>query len=68
MQIGSTHVVELYRQFGCRFLPPQRQQAEYILAALDAAMPGWEQQHPELFYQTLELNFPELLRVPRIAA
>ncbi len=68
MRIGSTHVVELYRQFGCRFLPPTRQQAEDILAALDAAMPGWEQQHPELFYQTLELNFRELLRVPRIAA
>ncbi len=68
MRIRSAQVAELYRQFGCRFLPPTRQQTEYILAALDAALPGWEAQHPELFYQTLELNFPELLRVPRIAA
>ena len=24
-----------------------------------------EKAHPELFYQTLELNFPELVRCPR---
>jgi hypothetical protein len=31
-----------------------------VLTALDAAVPAWETLHPELFYQTLELNFPEL--------
>jgi hypothetical protein len=33
-----------------------------ILDALDSAMPAWEREHPALFYQTLELNFPHLLR------
>ena len=57
-------VLELYQKHGCRFAVPSRQQVQDVLDALDAAMPVWEKEHPELFYQTLELNFPELLRRP----
>jgi hypothetical protein len=38
-------------------------QVQHILDALDAALPNWEREHPDLFYKTLELNFPELLRM-----
>jgi hypothetical protein len=62
MQSHSPDVMHLYQQFGCRFLAPTGAQAESILVALDTALPGWEKQHPELFYQALELNFPELVR------
>jgi hypothetical protein len=62
MQHASKEVVELYRKFGCRFCPPGRQQILDILSALDAAVPRWEQEHPELFFQTLELNHPEMLK------
>jgi len=62
MQHQSPHAMDLYRQFGCRFCPPGRQQIQYVLSALDAAVPRWEKEHPELFYQTLELNYPELVR------
>jgi hypothetical protein len=62
MKIVSQQVIELYRLHGCRFCAPTQQQAQYVIEALDAALPQWEQVHPELFYQTLELNFPELVR------
>jgi hypothetical protein len=62
--IASTQVHELYQTCGCRFAAPSRKDVEYILDALDAALPLWDRDHPELFYQTLELNFPALLRVP----
>ena len=62
MQHQTPHALELYRKFGCRFCPPGRQQIQDVLGALDTAVPGWERQHPELFYQTLELNYPELVR------
>ena len=62
MQHASPEVVELYRKFGCRFCPPGRQQILDILSALDAAVPRWELEHPELFFQTLELNHPEMLK------
>jgi hypothetical protein len=32
------------------------------LDALDAAMGSWDRDYPQLFYQALELNFPELRR------
>ena len=64
MQHASQEAVELYRQYGCRFCTPGRQQIQYVLSALDSAVPRWEKDHPELFYQTLELNYPELLRRP----
>jgi hypothetical protein len=62
MQHGCRETAELYRKYGCRFWEPGRQQIEYVLTALDSAVPGWEREHPELFYQTLELNYPELVR------
>lgn len=64
MHSPAARVLELYRQFGCRFATPSPQQVNDILMALDAAAPQWEQTHPELFYQTLELNYPELVRKP----
>jgi hypothetical protein len=62
MQHTSPAVVELYRKHGCRFCTPGRQQIQDILQALDSAAPRWDKEHPELFYQTLELNYPELLK------
>ena len=62
MRVRSPQVLTLYQQHGCRFLPPSSQHVEEVLAALDSAMAGWETHHPELFYQALELNFPELVR------
>lgn len=66
MRMRSERVIQFYQLHGCRFLPPTNVQAESILTALDAAMPKWEQNHPELFYQALELNFPELVRQTRV--
>ena len=63
MRQPSNQVLELYKQHGCRFFPPKRTEAQEILDALDSAMPSWDIEHPGLFYQTLELNFPELVRV-----
>lgn len=68
MHIRSPEIIEFHQRFGCRFVPPSAAQAESILAALDAALVGWEKQHPQLFYQALELNFPELVRQSRVAA
>jgi len=65
MRTASRQVLELHRQHGCRFGVPAPRQVQYILDALDSALPAWDQDHPELFYRTLELNFPELLRVCR---
>jgi hypothetical protein len=62
MRIGSVPVLELYQMQGCRFFPPNHQQVQELLDALDAAMPLWDRDNPELFYQTLELNFPHLVR------
>lgn len=60
--LASHAVHELYQKHGCRFTVPSREQVQEVLDALDAAMPLWEREHPEMFFQTLELNFPELLR------
>jgi len=62
MQAASGQVVDFYRKFGCRFEAPTHNAVQGILDALDSAMPTWERDHPALFYQTLELNFPHLLR------
>jgi hypothetical protein len=64
MHMGTKPVIDLYRQYGCRFCEPTHAQVQGILDALDSAMPQWERTHPELFFQTLELNFPELVRRP----
>jgi hypothetical protein len=63
MKSPSLQVFELYRNFGCRYFAPSTFQVQAILDALDAAMASWDRDHPELFYQALELNFPELRRV-----
>jgi hypothetical protein len=62
MHISSAEVFELYRCFGCRFCTPSPQEVQEVLDALDAALPRWDFEHPELFYQTLELNFTEVVR------
>ena len=59
--VPSLQVCELYQKHGCRFEPPHNNEVQYILDALDAAMPTWDRDNPELFYQTLELNFPTLV-------
>ncbi len=59
---ASVQLHDLYQKHGCRFEVPSRKEVQCILDALDSAMPVWDRDHPELFYQTLELNFPELLR------
>jgi len=61
IKFACAQIQELYRRFGCRFADPTLEQVRGILDALDTAAPGWETEHPELFYQTLELSFPELL-------
>ena len=62
MQLASVQVYELHHDFGHRLFAPSREQAQEILDALDAAMPTWDKDHAELFYKTLELNFPNLVR------
>jgi hypothetical protein len=64
MHLGSQQVIDLYRKYGCRFCTPTREQVRHVVSALDSAITAWESTHPELFYQTLELNFPELVRHP----
>jgi hypothetical protein len=62
MHFGSVQVFELYQRYGCRFFSPSHAQVEEVLIALDSAMPLWDRDHLELFYQTLQLNFPDLAR------
>jgi hypothetical protein len=62
MHAPTVQLLEFYQNFGCRFTTPTLAQVQEVLDALDHAMSSWDQDHPELFYQTLELNFPELVR------
>lgn len=62
MRARSDQVLDLHIKHGCRFVAPTGEQAQEILDALDFALPHWDRDQPELFYQTLELNFPELRR------
>jgi hypothetical protein len=64
MQIGSVQVYEFHHDYGHRLFAPTREQVQEILDALDTAIPSWDKEHPELFYKTLELNFPNLVRKP----
>ncbi len=61
MHSRSAQILELYMKHGCRFLTPTTEEAQEILDALDAAMLFWDRDYPQLFYQTLELNFPSLV-------
>jgi hypothetical protein len=62
MHDASNQMLGLYMKYGCRFTVPSFEQVQEVLDALDSAMPTWDADHPELFYSTLELNFPELMR------
>jgi len=62
MHCRSAPVMDLYMKYGCRCVPPAPGQVQEVLDALDAASPAWDLDCVELFYQTLELNFPELVR------
>jgi len=62
MHSASPQAAELYQKHGCRFAVPSREEVQEVLDALDSALKNWEREHPELFYQTLELNFPELVK------
>src|SRR5438876_2185944 len=59
---ASAQVMDLCRKQGCLFCEPTHKQIQDILDAIDSAMPLWDRDHPELFYQALGLNFPELVR------
>jgi len=60
MQAACGAVLDFYRKYGCGLEAPSHKQVREVLAALDSALPQWEREHPELFYKTLELNYPEL--------
>jgi hypothetical protein len=60
MQHRSPQAVELYMKHGCLFVTPSAEQVQEILDALDASMQCWDRDYPQLFFQTLELNFPNL--------
>lgn len=58
----SGYALEFYQHFGVHFFAPTWDEVREILDALDSGMPGWDKDHPELFYETLKLNYPSLLR------
>jgi hypothetical protein len=62
-QAPSAEGLYLYERYGCRYVLPLPEQAQEILVALDSAMLLWDRDYPQLFYQTLELNFPDLKRL-----
>jgi hypothetical protein len=62
MRTASLQVLEFYQAHGCRFFEPTHDQVQHILNALDTALTFWDRDNPELFYQTLEINFPQLVR------
>jgi len=61
LHLSCAQVQELYRKQRLSFYRTDPRSGSRILDALDRAMPQWESNHPELFYQTLELSFPELV-------
>jgi hypothetical protein len=62
MQAACDQVLEFYRIYGCGLEAPTNKQVQEVLSALDSAIPFWDRDHPELFYRTLELNYPELVK------
>jgi hypothetical protein len=62
MQFACHSVMELYQKHGCLFFTPTPAQVQEILDALDSAMPLWDRDRPDVFFQTLSLNFPQLLK------
>jgi hypothetical protein len=62
MHDKCAETLELYRKHGCLYTVPNHEQVQEVLDALDAAIPAWDVEHPELYFTTLELNFPQLLK------
>jgi hypothetical protein len=62
MRHRSEEVIALHMKHGCQFITPTAEQAQEILDALDTALASWDREHPDLFFQTLEMNFPETKR------
>ncbi len=62
LQAACPEAIEFHDCYGARYFPPTWDEVAEVLTALDGAMPGWDNDHPELFYETLKLNFPSLLR------
>jgi hypothetical protein len=62
MQAACGQILDFYRKYGCRFEAPSNKQVQEVLSALDSAVPSWDRDHVSLFYQTLELNYPELVK------
>ena len=58
----APEALEFHLYFGARYFPPTWGEVGEVLDALDLAMQDWDKEHPELFYETLKLNFPSLLR------
>jgi hypothetical protein len=54
--------IKLYFVQGYRFEMPAEEVIQSLLVALDANSPTWDKDTPEYFFQTVEHNFPELLR------
>jgi len=59
---SQKQAVKLYISNGYRLKKPSNKQIQKILDALDADSATWDRDTPEYFFQTLEFNFPELLR------
>jgi hypothetical protein len=53
---------DLYSNYGRRFKLPTAEQITRVLSALDEKRPNWDRDYPQLFFETLELNYPELIR------
>ena len=53
---------DLHHDYGYRFKVPTKKQIQSILDAQDAASATWDTEMPEVFFETLELNFPKLRR------
>ncbi len=62
LHLIGPQALEFHHYFGAKYFPPTWAEVQEVIDALDLAMPGWDQDHPELFYETLKLNFPSLLR------
>ena len=53
----------MYLNWGYLFKAPAHKAIHDLLDALDAYSLTWDRDKPEIFYETLGSNFPELIRV-----
>ena len=63
VHLASLQVHELYQKHGCRFELPKKQGRAIYPGCARFRRSQLGSDHPELFYQTLELNFPSLVRM-----